>query len=193
MDIEIKKLDKDMDKKISQYLAYMLRHNPDTVDKNGWATIDIMIQHSPQHLGFNLTLPMIESVVFHNKKKRFSLSEDKNRIMANQGHSVEVDLKLDYITPPDILYHGTATRFLAAIEKEGLKSMDRLDVHLSIDIPTATDVGARHGKPYILIIDAKKMHENGFKFKCSKNGVWLTDTVPLNYIDFGLKKSLKLH
>lgn len=191
METEIKKLDKDTDKKISQYMAYMLRHNPEMVDANGWATIQSMIAHSPQHLGFTLNLVMIESVVFYNKKKRFSLSEDKTNIMANQGHSVEVDLKLEYVAPPDILYHGTATRFVHLIEQEGLKSMDRLDVHLSIDIPTATDVGARHGKPHILTIDAKKMHADGHLFKVSKNGVWLTEKVPLEYINFGQKPTLK--
>jgi putative RNA 2'-phosphotransferase len=193
MENEIKKLDKDTDKKISQFLAYMLRHNPGFVDDNGWATVNSIISESNQNLGFVLNLEMIESVVFHNKKKRFSLNEDKTQIMANQGHSVEVDLQLDYVTPPDILYHGTATRFIHLIEKEGLKSMDRLDVHLSIDIPTATNVGARHGKPHILTIDAKKMHANGYLFKVSKNGVWLTDTVPLEYIDFGVKPTLKFN
>lgn len=184
MNTDIEKLDKDTDKRISQFLSFMLRHNPDMIDENGWSSIEGLIAISNSHLGFKLDLFMIESVVFHNRKKRFSLSEDKKFIMANQGHSVDVDLQLEHVAPPNVLYHGTATRFLEAIKKDGLKSMQRNDVHLSIDVPTATDVGARHGKPYILTIDAKKMYQDGFKFKVSKNGVWLTEIVPLAYIKF---------
>jgi putative RNA 2'-phosphotransferase len=55
-------------------------------------------------------------------------------------------------------------------------------VHLSATIETATAVGSRHGKPVILTIGAKAMHEAGFKFYLSENKVWLTGSVPIQYI-----------
>ena len=84
--------------------------------------------------------------------------------------------------PPERLYHGTVSRFLAAIRAEGLKKMNRHDVHLSSDVQTATKVGERRGKPAVLVIDSARMAADGYKFRLSANGVWLTEHVPPEYI-----------
>ena len=47
---------------------------------------------------------------------------------------------------------------------------------------TAKIVGARHGKVVIFQINSKQMHEDGYEFYRSVNGVWLTKKVPLNYL-----------
>ena len=117
-----------------------------------------------------------------NDKKRFSFDDAGDLIRANQGHSVEVDLQLEEIQPPDVLYHGTVERFLASIMAEGLKKGKRHHVHLSKDTETAQKVGARRGKPVILQVDAGKMHGAGLKFFLSVNGVWLTDFVPAAFL-----------
>jgi putative RNA 2'-phosphotransferase len=65
---------------------------------------------------------------------------------------------------------------------EGLKKGKRHHVHLSRDIETARKVGARRGKPVILRVDARMMHQEGFKFFLSANGVWLTESVPAAYL-----------
>jgi putative RNA 2'-phosphotransferase len=106
----------------------------------------------------------------------------KQKIRASQGHSIEIDLALEPSLPPNILYHGTATRFVESILKEGLKKQQRQHVHLSEKLETATAVGARHGKPVILIVDAKQMQEDGLLFYKSENNVWLTDNVEVKYI-----------
>ena len=62
--------------------------------------------------------------------------------------------------------------------------MSRLHVHLSKDRDTATKVGSRRGKPIILSIKALDMHEKGHQFFISDNGVWLTNNVPSEFIDF---------
>lgn len=36
-------------------------------------------------------------------------------------------------------------------------------------------MGKRHGNPVVLVIDAKRMAEDGHKFYLSRNGVGLTD------------------
>jgi putative RNA 2'-phosphotransferase len=104
------------------------------------------------------------------------------RIRANQGHSVTVDLELPVAVPPDVLYHGTASRFRAAIERDGLRRRARHHVHLSREAATAQAVGARHGAPVILQIDARAMAQAGFEFRCSENGVWLVDSVPPQFL-----------
>jgi putative RNA 2'-phosphotransferase len=105
-------------------------------------------------------------------------------IRANQGHSIQVELNLQKQIPPDLLYHGTIEKFLPAIQTEGLKKMGRQHVHLSADQATAIKVGSRRGKPVVLIIQSKRMHEAGIAFFLSDNGVWLTEAVPPGYISF---------
>jgi putative RNA 2'-phosphotransferase len=171
----------------SKFLSLILRHQPEviglTLDDAGWADIDTLIRLSQPHKP--LTRALIEQVVAENCKQRFAISEDGRRIRANQGHSIEVDLGFLPVTPPTLLYHGTATRFVDAIRREGLAKRSRQHVHLSADADTATVVGARHGKPVVLIVRAGEMAAVGHAFFHSENGVWLTDAVPVGFIDFG--------
>ncbi|WP_367649340.1 RNA 2'-phosphotransferase [Burkholderia ubonensis] len=93
-----------------------------------------------------------------------------------QGHSTPaVQRQYAEQRPPDVLYHGTATRFLDAIREQGLKAGARHHVHLSRDVTTAIAVGTRYGKPVVLAIDAQRMHARGFRFFVAENDVWLTD------------------
>lgn len=168
--------------KTSKFLSYILRHKPESIglklDMEGWASIDEILEKSDEGLSRDL----IVEVVTTSDKKRFSLSADGNRIRANQGHSVRVDLGLQPVEPPEILFHGTAKRFVAAILDEGLKPGKRQHVHLSGDEETAIKVGQRHGKPVILTIPALAMHRAGHVFFLSDNGVWLTDKVPADQL-----------
>jgi len=86
------------------------------------------------------------------------------------------------LTPPDLLYHGTATRFLSSVFGQGLLPQARRYVHLSVDEPTAVSVGQRHGKPVVLTVRAGQMYDNGFTFYRSDSGIWLTERVPAEYI-----------
>ncbi|MEZ4617799.1 MAG: RNA 2'-phosphotransferase [Caldilineaceae bacterium] len=119
-----------------------------------------------------------------NNKQCFRFNDDGTRIRANQGHSIAVELNLRPQVPPARLFHGTATRFLDAIQREGLQRQSRQHVHLSADEKTAHKVGQRHGKPVILTVDAAAMHADGHLFYLSDNGVWLTDHVPVHYLIF---------
>lgn len=165
-------------KHISKFLSYILRHKPDAIglelDAEGWASIQDILDKSDK----NLTRQKIEQVVATSDKQRFTLSEDGRFIRANQGHSLNVDLGLQPVEPPEYLYHGTATRFLNSIMQQGLKPRSRQFVHLSADTDTAIKVGQRHGKPVILRLPAKAMYQNGHAFYLAKNGVWLTTLVP---------------
>ncbi|MBN2536320.1 MAG: RNA 2'-phosphotransferase [Spirochaetales bacterium] len=173
--------------KLSKFLSLILRHKPEVIhislDSHGWADVNEIIK------GIKIRFPSfdlaaLKEVVEKNDKKRFAFSEDQTKIRANQGHSREVDLDLEAVKPPDFLYHGTAKRFLAGIRQQGLLKWNRQFVHLSRDHETAVKVGKRHGRPVVLLIDAKKMHEQGKLFYLSKNGVWLTEKVDPEYIIF---------
>ncbi len=171
----------------SKFLSLVLRHKPDeiglTLDANGWADVDELIRLADLR-GVRLTRPLLERVVADNDKKRFAFSDDGRLVRASQGHSVAVDLALPPTPPPDVLYHGTAARSVDSIRADGLHSANRQHVHLSADVPTATKVGQRHGKPVVLPVRAGEMAAAGHAFYLSANGVWLTDRVPAEFIDF---------
>jgi len=133
--------------------------------------------------GIELDDALIRAVVENSDKKRFSISEDGLRIRAAQGHSTEsVAITYAEKLPTEFLYHGTASRFLESILKEGLKPGERQYVHLSEEVQTATAVGQRYGKPVVLTIEALRMHRKGFNFYQAENGVWLTQKVPNQYL-----------
>ncbi|MFJ8348537.1 RNA 2'-phosphotransferase [Streptomyces sp. NPDC094153] len=171
--------------KVSKYLAKHLRHQPEriglTLDEGGWVEIDALITAAAAH-GFRFTREELDHVVATNDKRRFAI--EGSRIRASQGHTIDVDLGLPAATPPPYLYHGTVAARLEAIRSEGLRPMDRHDVHLSPDRETATRVGARRGRPVVLAVDASAMHRDGHVFHVSANGVWLTQTVPPRYLRF---------
>jgi putative RNA 2'-phosphotransferase len=171
--------------KVSKYLSKHLRHQPGriglTLDAGGWVEIDELIHACAAH-GFRFTREELDHVVAVNDKKCFAI--EGTRIRASQGHSIDVDLGLPPTAPPPYLYHGTVARSLAAIRAEGLRPMNRHDVHLSPDRETATRVGARRGRPVVLSVDAAAMHRDGHVFHVSANGVWLTAAVPPRYLRF---------
>lgn len=180
-------MNKSEQTKISKFLSYVLRHKPETIDlkidNNGWVNIAELISKTnlASEIG-TLTLDQLKEVVANSDKKRFLISDDATKIRANQGHSINVDLQLKEAIPPETLYHGTAKRFLESIGEHGLLPGERHHVHLSTDFDTALTVGHRYGKPIVLKIKALMMHQQGFKFFLSENGVWLTDKVPLKFI-----------
>ncbi|HEX5740957.1 MAG TPA: RNA 2'-phosphotransferase [Pilimelia sp.] len=168
---------------VSKRLSYVLRHRPDsiglTLTPDGWTTVDALLAALAAH-GTVLDRARLAHVVATNDKQRFHL--DGDRIRAHQGHSVPVDLALPPVPPPDALYHGTAARHLRSIRGAGLRRGRRHHVHLSADSATARRVGARHGVPVVLRVDAAAMAAAGHVFHRSANGVWLTDAVPPTYL-----------
>ncbi|MDI5963082.1 RNA 2'-phosphotransferase [Streptomyces sp. SL13] len=171
--------------KVSKFLSLVLRHQPSaagvTLDAGGWVAVDDLLAGCAA-AGRPCGRAELERVVADSDKQRFALSPDGLRIRASQGHSVPVDLGLADSEPPPVLYHGTATRTLPLVLREGLRPMGRQDVHLSADAATATRVGARHGRPVVLEIDAAALAAAGHRFRVSANGVWLTDAVPASHL-----------
>lgn len=176
-----------MTKELSKFMSLVLRHEPDRIgialDPAGWTPLDVFVSKL-RKAGHKVELADVERVVSENDKKRFTISGDGRRIRAAQGHSVPVDLGLEPTTPPDVLFHGTASASLDSIFATGLNAGSRRQVHLSSDEATALKVGGRHGKPVVLKVDCRAMVEAGHDFYQADNGVWLVDKVPREHLSF---------
>ncbi|MGH1387103.1 RNA 2'-phosphotransferase [Kordia sp.] len=174
-------------KSISKFLSYVLRHNPDklgiTLDENGWTSVAVLLEKINVE-PYSLSMEELEDVVATNNKKRFAFNEDKTMIRASQGHSVNIDLGIQSKEPPNYLYHGTVEKFITSIQEKGLIKGTRQHVHLSADKETAINVGSRRGKPIILTVRSGEMHAQNHAFYQSENGVWLTEKVPAEFIEF---------
>lgn len=172
------------DVKLGRFLSLVLRHDPGaagiSLDEHGWAEVGQLLA-GVNRTGRKIDMETLERIVRENNKQRYAFNEDHTKIRANQGHSLQVDVELLETKPPRYLYHGTAARFLSAIQTEGIRKMTRQYVHLSGDYQTAVAVGRRHGTPVVLRVDAEAMAQNGVTFYRSENGVWLCECVPPEY------------
>ena len=173
--------------RLSKFLSLVLRHKPEEIgirlNDGGWVEIAQLLTACGRH-GVDLTSGDLSEVVATNDKQRFAISDDGLSIRASQGHSIEVDLGYEPAVPPDVLYHGTAERFLSSIQQKGLVNGNRQHVHLSTNVETARKVGGRHGKPLVVTVNAARMCEDQFAFYLSANSVWLTESVPPSYLVF---------
>ena len=155
----------------SKRLAYLLRHSK-LPNHKGWIKVDVV----QNELGVSLL--DIQKIVHEDTKGRFEFSEDKSSVRALYGHSIDVNLGLEPTTPPPVLYHGTAEKYIDSIMKEGLRPRKRNFVHLSETMDMAKQVGTRHGSPVVLSIDIEAMIRAGYKFYKAQNGIWLTGDIP---------------
>lgn len=174
------------EKKLSRFLSLVLRHRPDEIgielDSNGWTDVKTLLRKLNGR-GMDVKMSDLKNVVKNNDKQRFAFNSTETEIRASQGHSAGgVEVEYEKTEPPSELFHGTSTDALQLIHRSGgLDKMKRHHVHLSATKETATKVGSRHGKPVVIIIAAKQMHDDGHNFYKSANGVWLTDAVPAEY------------
>lgn len=168
--------------KIGKWISYILRHNPGKIkmDTRGYVKVKDLLSV------LEIDRTTLNNIVNTDNKGRYSYDESGDMIRANQGHSISfVNIDFKEIKPPKYLYHGTSPEFVESIKKKGLLRMSRQYVHLSMDIETAKIVGKRHSKdlePSILIVDALKMYNKGYKFYLSDNNVWLTEYVDPMFI-----------
>ena len=173
-------------KDTSKFISLILRHKPGTIgislDEHGWADVQELIAGINASGNHQLDMDLLEEIVRTDEKQRYSFNEDHTLIRANQGHSIPVDVELEEMIPPAILYHGTGEKYVASIDREGLIPKSRLYVHLSSDEETARKVGSRYGKPVIYTVDCAAMTADGYQFFLSANHVWLTKAVPAGYL-----------
>ncbi len=171
--------------RLSKFISLILRHKPSvigiTLDPHGWADVDELISGLSKK--YPIDREILSQIVANDKKGRYSFSEDGKYIRANQGHSINVDVELQQQTPPEILYHGTGEKSTASIEAQGLTPQGRLYVHLSLTPEDARKVGQRHGRPAVYAVKSGEMAGAGYAFYISANGVWLTKSVPAEFLE----------
>ncbi|MGI4885475.1 MAG: RNA 2'-phosphotransferase [Janthinobacterium lividum] len=176
--------------RISKFLSLVLRHEPAQIgivlNEQGWTDVAALLTQLGAH-GHLLSFEQLAHIVETSPKQRFKFNDGRTQIRASQGHSVAVELGYAPATPPDTLYHGTAARYQAVIQREGLQKMARHHVHLSAGAATARTVGSRHGQPVIFAVAAGELHRAGALFYQADNGVWLTDEVPAVYLRVATK------
>ncbi|RKR81845.1 putative RNA 2'-phosphotransferase [Mucilaginibacter gracilis] len=170
----------------NKFLSLVLRHQPQLIgidlDEQGWVNVNELLEQANAY-GHHLDLELLNHVVETSSKKRFAFDENRQKIRASQGHSIDVELGYEAQIPPDVLYHGTGEKSVAAIQNTGLEKRSRQHVHLSKDIETAIQVGSRHGKPAIFNVLSGEMYKEGYIFYLSENRVWLTDRVPARFLN----------
>ena len=174
---------------LSVYLSYLLRHDPDDaglhMDVHGWVDVQELINGVNARGKYSISRAVLEEIVANDEKGRYRFSDDGQRIKACQGHSLDwIELELTWGEPPEYLYHGTTTDALEKILKNGaISKMKRHAVHMQADMGKAWKSARRwHRTPVLLKIDAKRMHEDGFRFGVSENDVWCTESVPTAYL-----------
>lgn len=167
---------------LSKNLSYLLRHGAQKeglrISQDGWVNISDLLLHINKREKF--TRRDIEAIVKTNDKQRFIIEGD--RIRANQGHSMKVDVKMDRLTvdtAPDVVVHGTYKQFINQILKEGLKTMGRQHIHMAIGLKhdRAVISGMRNSADVIIYIKAKEAISDGVPFFMSENKVILTPGV----------------
>ena len=174
--------------KLSKEVSYALRHAPWEyeleLDDMGWVDINqLIVSFNECEEWQGLNEQDLYEMIERSDKKRHEISNGK--IRALYGHSIPQKIMKEPKSPPEILYHGTARRFITAIKEKGLTPQNRQYVHLSFDIETACQVGKRRdSEPVILKIRALEAWNEGISFYCGNQKVWLADVVPNKNIIF---------
>ncbi|MET0342537.1 MAG: RNA 2'-phosphotransferase [Polyangiales bacterium] len=176
------------DRDISKMTSHALRHEPWLYelepDDEGWVPLD-QLRDALRRKGAHwsaLTNEDIAAMVARADKRRHEIAGD--RIRALYGHSVPGKLHRTHQAPPEILFHGTAPDRVEVILAQGLLPMRRQYVHLSTDVATAQEVGARKAsRPVLLRVRSLDAHAAGERFYVGNEKVWLADRVPPTFLE----------
>ncbi|MHA1948261.1 MAG: RNA 2'-phosphotransferase [Candidatus Thorarchaeota archaeon] len=176
-------------KKLSKTLSRALRHKPDSLgiklDAEGWVSVEDLLKplRKRREEWKDLQQDDLEEMNRAASKQRFEIQDGKMR--AIYGHSVAKEISRVASTPPEILYHGTSPATVSAIKEDGLKPMNRQNVHLSRDKATALEVGRRKAKtPSLLKVKALLAHKSGISFYEGNDKIWLSHEIPPRFIEF---------
>jgi len=172
-------------KRVSKRMALLLRHSPDgaglVLDPEGFVPLDDLtaaLKRTMPEVDVDAVRAVVELVEPH--KQRYSIVGDWVR--ANYGHSTTDRIQHVPAAPPDLLFHGTSTGAVPRILEGGLQPMGRQYVHLTPDRALAASVGARHGRPCLVQVDARAAHRAGIVFFQANFSFWLALAVPPAYL-----------
>lgn len=175
--------------RISRYLSYLLRHDPEDLrmDEYGFVSLEEVLSKLRKRFP-QVTEKLIREIVEKSDRRRFEIKDGK--IRALYGHSIRVKLDLKEDRWIKVLYHGTTGEAASRILRIGLKPMKRNWVHLSPSMEVAKLIGLRRtSKPVILEIDAEKARRGGVKFYKATDEIYLCKKVPPSFIRLHAKSS----
>jgi putative RNA 2'-phosphotransferase len=170
--------------RLSRFVSGALRHFPGDagidLDAAGWTDRDALADAVARK--YDWARPAhLDAVLATDPKGRFERRDD--RVRAAYGHSVDVALGATDDPIPDTLYHGTAPRNLESIRQEGLRPMDRREVHLSGTVETAREVGSRHAaEPAVLEVDAAGLVGDSHEIHKRGAETYTVERVPPRYL-----------
>ncbi|WP_246998082.1 RNA 2'-phosphotransferase [Halosolutus gelatinilyticus] len=189
-------------RRLSKFTSGALRHFPDDVglelDDRAWTAYGDLVAAVERRYDW-ATADHVAAVIATDPKGRFERADvdggdgvaegadrdgdDRGRVRAAYGHSIDVDLEPTDAPVPDELYHGTDPEALASIRTSGLRPMSRQHVHLSGSPEVARRVGRRHASaPVALVVDAAGLLADGRRIAKRGAETYTTDEVPPAYL-----------
>jgi len=175
-------LENDLRIKVSRYVSYLLRHNPEDLemDDEGFVELDQLVSKLRRCFP-TVDKKFLTETVDQSEHRRFEIVGDK--IRALYGHTVDVQVHLKEDIEVERLYHGTTPEAAEQILEKGLQSMKRRWVHLSPTKEIAYEVGKRRTEsPVILMIDVSEARSHGLRFFKATDKVYVCKHVPAKYI-----------
>jgi 2'-phosphotransferase len=173
---------------ISKAITNLLRHNAHEVglpmDQYGWVLVPNLLS-SPSVSILDVSEAELCFVVINNDKQRYAIKNEHEikYIRANQGHSKELGLNLDFRkivmvddVPTKIAIHGTYFEVWKFIKVQGLSRMTREHIHFAIEKPKSKIVisGMRDTAEVLIYIDLQKALADQIPFFLSENNVVLS-------------------
>jgi len=174
-------MEQDLKVKVSKYMSYLLRHNPENLktDRHGFVSLKELLEKTRER--FHISDKFIIDIVERSERKRFEIVQSK--IRALYGHTIPVELELEEDRIAKVLYHGTTADAASKILKTGLKAMKRRRVHLSPTIDIAIRIGLRRTKqPVVLEIDTEAVRKDGARIYRATDTVYLCSYVRPQHI-----------
>ena len=170
--------------RLTRSLAYMLRHQPEefdlVLDKHGWGNLGDVVQALGDRLDESVEEEDVNEALAGADRVRYEIKD--GRIRALYGHSIEVDPG-EPDEPPDELFATVRGRDVPNVERDGLKSVRRSHLHLSLTEDEGREVGRRLDRRYAVIrVLAGDAWEDGIDFY-DRGAIFLSEEIPIEFID----------
>ncbi len=177
-------LEKDKVERLGRFISGVLRHFPDKfdlqMDENGWVNFESLVRVVRRRYRW-ANKWVVKALIYSDEKKRYELKDD--RIRARYGHSVDVKLEDMPEADEDVLYYGTSEEEAQRLLEIGIKPVNQTFVHLSTTMEKSEEVARlRTDAPIILVVDAKKLREKGYRIVKANDLIALVEFVPADCI-----------
>jgi len=178
-------LDEAKTEQMGRLVAGGLRHFPDdlglTMDSQGWVSLTRLaevVRSRHRWASIDLLIALVQS----DPKRRYEISDDKERIRARYGHSVDVDLDHPKNELPRLFY-GASEEEADRILEIGLKSASQRYVHLSTTPEKAWHVATfRTGNPRVIQADADAAQRAGVKMMSVNDDIVISEMIPPSFL-----------